>query len=189
MVINSVQRQHVQHKRNHIRNKPRNKIKKKKSDSKTNILLECQTQKEVSDNKLLQLFGVLPLHSYYKTQELLSTPYWVQQMECVFLNAIDIPHMPFMSSSDVLLQNLDDNNPLLDCTTDMDTVQVIYINTSKFTSGQLAEYAELPCSTYWCWFSNQVLGVRILLSSLYFKYIWSCLGYYFSSCPSYRKEG
>ena len=49
-----------------------------------------------------------------------------------------------MSSSDVLPLNLDDDNPILDCNNDMDTVQVLWINTSKLTSNQLAEYAELP---------------------------------------------
>ena len=52
--------------------------------------------------------------------------------------------MPFIPSSDVLPWNLEDDDHLLDCNNDMDTVQVLCVNTSKFTSDQLAEYTELP---------------------------------------------
>lgn len=49
-----------------------------------------------------------------------------------------------MSSSDIQLWNSKDYNPLLDGNNDMDTVQFLWVNTSKFTTDQLTGYAELP---------------------------------------------
>ena len=65
-------------------------------------------------------------------------------MECVFLNTIDVTPILFMSSSDVLPCNLEDDNPILDCNGGMNTVQVFRIITLNFNSDELAEYAEPP---------------------------------------------
>lgn len=52
--------------------------------------------------------------------------------------------MPFIASSDVLPRNRSDDVPFLDSNNDIDTVQVLCINTLNIISDQLEEYTELP---------------------------------------------
>ena len=71
-------------------------------------------------------------------------PDWLQQAEYISLNAINVISMPFIASSDVLLQNQEDDDPLLDAPVNIETVQVLQIKTSKFLSNELINFAELP---------------------------------------------
>ena len=53
--------------------------------------------------------------------------------------------MPFAGSSDVLPWNHNDNDPAIDGSqVDIQTVQVLRINTTKFTSDELATIDSLP---------------------------------------------
>ena len=67
---------------------------------------------------------------------------WIP-VECVSLNTINITPMPFIISSDILLWNPSDDNPFLDSNNNTYTVQVLHINSLKFTSDQLAKVVEL----------------------------------------------
>ena len=110
-------------------------MKKKSNGSKTNTLLKCQTRFEVPDEKLLNIFESLSLPSFYKTIYLLDSvtpPNWIQNVEAVSLNVINFHPMPFIASSNILVWNNDDDNPLLDGTGEKETVQVLQINTFKF---------------------------------------------------------
>ena len=52
--------------------------------------------------------------------------------------------MPFIASLNVLPWNSEDDDPLLDTMDNLDTVQVLRIDNSKFTSSELIDYAKLP---------------------------------------------
>ena len=60
------------------------------------------------------------------------------------MNAIDVTHIPFIASSDVLPWNQEDDDPLFDTTDDLTTVQVLRINTSKFISDDVVNYTKPP---------------------------------------------
>ena len=147
-MINSVKRQHVNHKKKHVGNKTKKKVKKKSNTSKSNTLLKCQAQAEYPIEKVLHVLDTLSLPACYKTKHLLDIvnhPNWMQDVEPISLNAINITPIPFAGSSDVLSWNHDDNDPTLDGTqVDFAIVQVLCINTTKFTSNDLAVINELP---------------------------------------------
>lgn len=71
----------------------------------------------------------------------------MQLLECVSFNDINVTPMTFIASSDVLPWNPADNDPFLDGNNDMDSVQVLCINTLKLTSDQLVVYNELTIAT------------------------------------------
>ena len=79
--------------------------------------------------KILHFLETLPLPSCYKTKHLLdfaNSPDWMQDVEPVSLNAINIKPMPFTGSSDVLPCNHDDDDPTIDGPqVDIQTVQVL----------------------------------------------------------------
>ena len=88
-------------------------------------MLEGQTQNEVSTDKCLGFFDFLPLPSSYKIKHLLTTPTWTEPAKCINLNAIGTTPMPLMSSSNALPLNYANDHPLLDCNTDIGTIQVL----------------------------------------------------------------
>ena len=147
MVINSVKRQHVHHKRKRVGNKSKKKVKKKSNTLKTNTLLKCQTHAELLIEKVLQFLDTLPLPACLKIKHLLdfiNNPDWMQDVDPVSLNAINITNMPFACSSDFLPWTRDDNNPTLDgAQVDVQTVQVLRINTKKFTFDELTGIDDL----------------------------------------------
>ena len=66
-------------------------------------------------------------------------------VEPISLNALNITPVSFVASSDVLSWNHDDDDPILDgVPIGIETVQVLCINTSKFSSNELAEIDKLP---------------------------------------------
>ena len=69
----------------------------------------------------------------------------MQDVELVSLNATMIYPMPFAGSSNVLPWNHDNDDPALDgAQIDIQTVQVLQINTTKFISYELAAIDSLP---------------------------------------------
>ena len=92
-------------------------MKKKSNTSKTNTLLKCQTRAVLPVEKILHFLDTLPLLASYKIKHLLdfaNSPDWMQDVEHVSLNAINIKLIPFAGSSDVLPWNYDDDDPAID---------------------------------------------------------------------------
>ena len=69
----------------------------------------------------------------------------MQDVNPVYLNAINIKPVPFSGSSDVLPWNHDYDDPTIDgAQVDIQIGQVLQINTTKFTSDELATIDSLP---------------------------------------------
>ena len=69
----------------------------------------------------------------------------MQPVEPISLNVINITPMPFVASFGVLSWSHDNDYPILDGTpVDIQTVQALRINTSKFSSNELAAIDNLP---------------------------------------------
>ena len=69
----------------------------------------------------------------------------MQDVDPVSLNVINIKPIPFAGSSDVLPWNHDDDDPAIDGSqVDIQTVQVLRINTTEFTSDELTAIDSLP---------------------------------------------
>ena len=148
-MLNSFKRQQVHNERKHVGNKSKQKVKKKKSNtSRTNILLKCQTRAVLPVEKIFHFLDTLPLLECYKIKHLLdfaNSPDWIQDMEPVSLNAINIKPMSFAGSSDVLPWNHNNDDPAIDGPqVDIQTVQVLRIDTTNFTSNELSAIDSLP---------------------------------------------
>ena len=148
MVINSVKCQHVNHKWKYVGNKTKKKVKKKSNTSKTNTLLKCQTRSKVPIEKVLHILDTLHFPACHQTKHLLdftNRPEWMYHVDPISLNAINITHMPFIASSDVLSWKHNDDDLTLDSTpVDIQIVQLLCIDTSKFSSDELATIDNLP---------------------------------------------
>ena len=119
------------------------KIKKKRSAENKSLALKKYQDRDISFEKLLERLDNLPLPSHYKIKHLGSIPTWIKPVESVNLNSIYVDPMPFIPCSDVLLWNPENDDSYLDrC--EQDKVKVIRINTTRFTSDELAEYANPP---------------------------------------------
>ena len=74
-----------------------------------------------------------------------NRPEWMQDVEPVSLNAINITPLSFGASFDIVSWNHDNDDPTLNgAPIDVQIVQVLCINTSKFSSGDLVEIDKIP---------------------------------------------
>ena len=98
--------------------------------------------------KVLHILDTLPLPFCYKTKHLLdfsNRSDWMQDVKTVSLNTINITPMSFAGSSDVLPWNRKGDDQTLDgAQVDLATVKILRINTTKFTSDELAAINDLP---------------------------------------------
>lgn len=99
------------------------------------------------DSKHLNILDSLHLPACYKGSHLLNPATfleWIQLTKCVSLNVIVVTPMPYIASSDDLPWTPEDDVPFFIDVNNIDKVPFLCINTSKLTSDELVDYAELP---------------------------------------------
>ena len=112
-VGHSTRRRQSQHVSKNVGSRTKKAKKKRSAGNKTQALKKSQAR-DLSFEKILERLDNLPLPSHYKIKHLGSTPSWMEPVECVNLNSIDVDPMPFIPLSDVFPWNPEDDDPFFD---------------------------------------------------------------------------